>query len=142
MYAHCTVVKYYLSCASGTFRRGDARAGGLLHGRQQRVVFQVEPLERPELAEADGQPLDLIGVEVEVTQVSQLAKVFRQLVDPILAQIQLDDVDQSGKVLRQSSQPVVGQVQRRSLGDQGLGGQDKRPNFHMSRKKVTQYNKK
>ena len=68
----------YSLCACGAVWCSYARPCRLLKSRDQRVPLEVQPLEVPQLAKADREPGDLVGVEVQVPQLGHLTEVFGQ----------------------------------------------------------------
>ena len=68
----------YSLCACGAVWCSYARPCRLLKSRDQRVPLEVQPLKVPQLAKADREPGDLVGVEVQVPQLGHLTEVFGQ----------------------------------------------------------------
>ena len=87
-----TMVSYFLSthCAVGG---SDAGSRGLLHGRYERVVLQIEPLQVFQGGEAHRKLLEFVRVEVEMLEVTELPKVFRQFLQLIFTQIEFHQMN-------------------------------------------------
>ena len=83
---------YFLS-AHGAVGGSDAGARGLLHGRHERVVLQIEPLQVLQGGKAYRKLLEFVGIEVEVLEVAELPKVFRQFLQLIFTQVEFHQMN-------------------------------------------------
>ena len=79
----------------------DTGPGRLGQGRYQGIPLQVQPLQRLEVTESHGKTAQLVGVKIQVLEITELAKIFRQLRQLILGQVQFDQVGEEGEVVLQ-----------------------------------------